>query len=171
MQNKEPVADVADLSHRQLRQIRISFPASGAAATATLLEEDSPNTTTAIWDMLPLQLRATHDMWSGHLVRGHLEGNPYLSPENVLTHIPIPGDIFYYHRPANYYRGNPYGRSESAEIGIVYASDTRPQGPRGPEAVNLFAEIDSGLDQIAEACREILTDGQQELVIERVIES
>jgi len=135
---------------------------------ADLLDEDSPETTDAIWDMLPLRLSATHDIWSGHLVRAPLDGNPYLKPENVLTYIPIPGDIFYYHRPQNYYRGNPYGRNESAEIGIVYACDTRPQGPRGPEAVNLFGEISAGLEELAEACRETLLAGQQEVIIERV---
>ena len=152
------------------RQIRITFPESGATGTASLLDEDSPETASAIWDLLPLRLQATHDIWSGHLIRGHLEGNPYLKPENVLTYIPVPGDIFYYHRPANYYRGNPYGRSESAEIGIVYDRDARPQGPRGPEAVNLFGEIHSGLEELGEACRSILINGQQDVVIERLNE-
>lgn len=152
------------------RRIRITFPASAATGTANLLDEDSPETSEAIWEMLPLRLKATHDIWSGHLIRGHLEGNPYLRPENVLTYIPVPGDIFYYHRPSNYYRGNPYGRSESAEIGIVYDRDTRPQGPRGPEAVNLFGEIETGLEELTAACRETLMAGQQEVVIERVSE-
>jgi hypothetical protein len=152
------------------RQIRITFPESEATGTANLLDEDCPETCSAIWDMLPLRLRVTHDIWSGHLVRAHLDGDPFLKPENVLTYIPVPGDIFYYHRPANYYRGKPYGRSESAEIGIVYERDTRPQGPRGPEAVNLFGEIHSGLEELVEACRKVLIHGQQDVVIERVDE-
>ena len=152
------------------RQIRITFPEFEATGTATMLDEDCAETCSAIWEMLPLRLRATHDIWSGHLVRAHLDGDPLLKPENVLTYIPVPGDLFYYHRPANYYRGKPYGRSESAEIGIVYERDTRPQGPRGPEAVNLFGEIHSGLEELSEACRQILIHGQQDVVIERVEE-
>ena len=73
-----------------------------------------------------------HDIWSGHQVLAHLDNSVKLQPENVLTYIPVPGDIFYYYRPPNYVRGEPYGSAESAELGIVYAEDTRPQGPRGP---------------------------------------
>lgn len=150
------------------RRISISIPDSDASAVADLLDEDCPDTCSAVWDLLPLRLTATHDIWSGHLVRCHLEGDPYLNPENVLTYIPVPGDIFYYHRPPHYYRGAPYGRLESAEIGIVYDRDTRPQGPRGPEAVNLFAEISSGLAELRTACEAMIYEGRKELVIERI---
>ena len=102
------------------------------------------------------------------MIRSHLDGNPYLDPENVLTYIPVPGDVFYYYRPARYYRGTPYGRLESAEIGIVYDYDTRPQGPRGPEAVNLFAEISSGLAKLRQECEGMIYEGQRELIIERM---
>ena len=152
------------------RRIKISFPGSGATAIANLLDDDCPETCSALWNMLPLRLKATHDIWSGHLIRCHLENNPVLRPENVLTYIPVPGDIFYYYRPTNYYRGAPYGRLESAEIGIVYERDTRPQGPRGPEAVNLFAEISSGIEEFSKACEAMIYEGQKELVIERVDE-
>jgi len=153
------------------RQIRLTFVDSGVSVTADLLVEDAPDTCSALWEMLPLQLSVVHDIWSGHLVRGHLEGDTELKPENLLTYIPVPGDIFYYHRPANYYRGSPYGRSESAEIGIVYDKDTRPQGPRGPEAVNLFGEISAGLEELREVCQDMMIHGQQQLVIERVDQS
>ena len=150
------------------RRIRISLPGSDAAAVADLLDDDCPDTCSALWDLLPLRLKATHDIWSGHLIRSHLEGDTYLEPENVLTYIPVPGDVFYYYRPARYYRGSPYGRLESAEIGIVYDHDTRPQGPRGPEAVNLFAEISSGLAELRTACEAMIYEGQKELIIERM---
>jgi hypothetical protein len=150
------------------RQIRISFPNEGASAVADLLEDDCPNTCTALWNLLPLRMRATHDIWSGHLVLAHFDNQLVLQPENVLTYIPVPGDIFYYYRPLNYFRGAPYGRTESAEVGIVYDRDTRPQGPRGPEAVNLFANISSGLDSFAKACEEMIYRGQKDLLIEKV---
>jgi hypothetical protein len=118
--------------------------------------------------MLPLRLKAIHDIWSGHQVLAHLDNKVVLDPENVLTYLPMAGDIFYYHRPAHYFRGAPYGRSESAELGIVYDRDTRPQGPRGPEAVNLFANISSGRDPFARACEDMIYRGQKELLIEKV---
>ena len=150
------------------RRIRISLPAEGVSAIAELIEDDAPNTSAAIWDLLPLRVKAIHDIWSGHLVLAHLDNNVQIEPENVLTYIPVPGDVFYYYRPPRYVRGSPYGRSESAELGIVYDRDTRPQGPRGPEAVNLFANISSGLDALARACEDMIYRGQKDLLIERV---
>ena len=150
------------------RKIRISFPNDGASATADLLEDDAPNTCDALWDLLPLRVRAVHDIWSGHQVVAHLDKSVVLQPENVLTYLPMPGDIFYYYRPTHYFRGAPYGRTESAELGIVYDRDSRPQGPRGPEAVNLFANISSALDQFAKACEDMIYRGQKEILIERV---
>lgn len=150
------------------RKIRIAFPNTDVAAVADLLEDDCPDTCEALWNLLPLRVTALHDIWSGHLVRAHLDSEVILRPENVLTYLPMPGDVFYYYRPPHYVQGAPYGRIESAEIGLVYARDTRPQGPRGPEAVNLVATISSGLDEFAEACEEMIRAGQKELVIERV---
>ena len=49
--------------------------------------------------MLPVRLNAIHDIWSGHVVLAHLDSSFELPPENVLTFIPMPGDIFYYFRP------------------------------------------------------------------------
>jgi hypothetical protein len=153
---------------RAHRRIRFSFSDLGVSAVADLLDDDCPDTCQVLWDLLPLRIPAFHDVWSGHLVLAHLDNTVLVKPENVLTHLPMPGDIFYYYRPPHYVRGAPYGRSESAEIGIVYARDTRPQGPRGPEAVNLFATMSSGLDVFADACEKMIRDGQRELLIERV---
>ena len=150
------------------RQIRVSFADGSGSAIADMIEDDAPGTSGAIWDMLPLRLDAIHDIWSGHMVLAHLDASLELPPENVLTFVPMPGDVFYYHRPARYFRGAPYGRVESAELGFVYDRDTRPQGPRGPEAVNLFAHITSGLDSFGRACADMIATGQKELVIERV---
>lgn len=150
------------------RKIRISFPESGVSAVADLLEADCPNTCDAIWRLLPMRVKAIHDIWSGHQVLAHLDPRFVLPPENVLTYLPVPGDIFYYYRPPHYFRGTPYGRSESSEIGIVYDRDTRPQGPRGPEAVNLFANISSSLEGFAQACEEMIYRGQRDLLIEKL---
>lgn len=150
------------------RKIRISFPDDGIFAVADLLEEDCPNTCEAIWRLLPLRVQAIHDIWSGHQVLAHLDNTFVLPPENALTYLPVPGDIFYYYRPRNYFRGSPYGRYESAEIGIVYERDTRPQGPRGPEAVNLFANISSSRESFAKACEEMIYRGQKSLLIEKM---
>jgi hypothetical protein len=156
---------------RRPRQIRISFGDGSGSAVADLLEDDAPNTCDALWAMLPLHVNAVHDIWSGHQILAHLDNSVVLDPENVLTFIPMPGDVFYYYRPPHYFRGAPYGRVESAELGFVYDRDTRPQGPRGPEAVNLFAHITSGLESFARASEAMIVGGQKDLVMERVEES
>ena len=155
-------------SHLASRKMRLSFPGDGISAVADLLEADCPNTCEAIWRLLPLRVKAIHDIWSGHQILAHLDSTFVLPPENVLTYLPVPGDIFYYYRPHHYFRGSPYGRSESAEIGIVYDRDTRPQGPRGPEAVNLFANISSRLEGFARSCEDMISRGQKDLLIERL---
>jgi hypothetical protein len=157
-----------DQAPPKARQIRVAFSDGSGAAVADLIEDDAPNTSDAIWSMLPLRLNAIHDIWSGHQVLAHLDPGTFLAPENVLTFVPMPGDIFYYYRPAHYFRGAPYDRVESAELGFVYDRDTRPQGPRGPEAVNLFAHISGDLTAFARACADMIRTGQKEIVIERV---
>lgn len=157
------------MSNEQLtRQIRIVFEDGSGSAIADLLEEDAPDTCEALWRLLPQRLTAVHDIWSGHQVLAHLDSTTVLAPENVLTYIPMPGDVFYYYRPPHYVRGAPYGRAESAELGIVYDRDTRPQGPRGPEAVNLFAHISSGMEEFARACEGLIYRGQKTVLIEKV---
>jgi hypothetical protein len=150
------------------RQIRIAFEDGSGAAIAELIEDDAPTTCAAVWEMLPLRVAVVHDIWSGHLILAHLDADVVVPPENVLTYIPMPGDVFYYYRPPHYVRGAPYGRSESAELGFVYDRDTRPQGPRGPEAVNLFARITSSIEEFARACESMIIRGQQTLVLEKM---
>ena len=162
------MSDQRGEAHGRARKIRISFPDEGISAVADLLEEDCPRTCEAVWRLLPLRVTAIHDIWSGHQVLAHLDPAFVLRPENVLTYLPMPGDIFYYYRPPHYVRGAPYGRAESAEIGIVYDRDTRPQGPRGPEAVNLFATISARLDDFARACEAMIYRGHKDLVIEKM---
>jgi hypothetical protein len=162
-----PISD-QEAESRTSRKIKISFPDDDVSAVADLLDDDCEMTCQALWDMLPLRLTAIHDIWSGHLVLAHLDNSVQLRPENVLTYIPVPGDIFYYYRPPHYVRGAPYGRDESAELGIVYAQDTRPQGPRGPEGVNLFANISSGLAELAKACEGMIRSGEREILIEKM---
>ena len=160
--------DAQTESRRAPRRIRLSFPSDGVSAIADLLDDDCPNTCDALWKMLPLRLKAVHDIWSGHEVIAHLDPKTMIDPENVLTYIPMPGDLFYYYRPAHYFQGAPYGRTEAAELGIVYDRDTRPQGPRGAEAVNLFGSVSTGLPGFAKACEDMIYRGQKELLIERV---
>jgi hypothetical protein len=90
----------------------------------------------------------------------------------LLTYLPKAGDVFYYYRPPHYFRGAPYGRIEDAEIGIVYTRDSRPQGPRGPKAVNVFANIeDSGLRELERISITMLDEGSKQIEITREVDT
>lgn len=154
-----------DLSNRK---IRFKFLKEGVSAFAELLEDDAPNTSDAIWNALPIRTRAIHDIWSGHQIFFTLAPLIKLPAENLLTYLPKVGDIFYYYRPPHYFRGAPYGKVEAAEIGIVYGRDSRPQGPRGPKAVNVFASLaNSDLEEFARISERVLNEGSKEMEITR----
>lgn len=149
------------------KRISIKFLKEKTTAYGDLMEEEAPRTSNAIWDLLPLQAACIHDIWSGPQLLIHIDPPRILEPENLLGYIPAPGDIFYYYRPAYYFRGTPYGRREAAEIGITYARDSRPQGPRGPKAVNLFASITENLQGLSKIAEKMIYEGAKKIVIER----
>lgn len=157
------------MSNNNQRRLKITLLRENISAEATLLEEDAPNTIEAIWGRLPIKTRVTHDIWSGRVLFLHLEDPVLKLPaENLLTYLSKAGDIFYYYRPPHYFRGAPYGKVEDAEIGIVYGRDSRPQGPRGPKAVNVFASIDpSSLKDFEKASERVLYEGSEEIQITR----
>jgi hypothetical protein len=147
------------------RKMKIKFP-NEAPVFADLLEDDAPMTSDAIWNLLPIKTKVIHDIWSGHQVFVQLEPMLKLEAENLLTYLPKPGDIFYYYRPPHYFRGAPYGKIEDAELGFVYARDSRPQGPRGPKAVNVFASISSGnLKEFEQMSEKVLYEGSKDVEI------
>ncbi len=150
------------------KKLKISFVNEKVEALAELLEDDAPNTSEAIWNALPIRTKVIHDIWSGHQLFFHLEPLIKLPAENMLTYLPKVGDIFYYYRPPHYFRGSPYGKVEAAEIGIVYARDSRPQGPRGPKAVNVFANLlGSDFQEFARVSELVLHEGSKEIEITR----
>lgn len=150
------------------RRLKISFPKLRAWALADLLEDDAPNTSNTVWDTLPIKTKAIHDIWSGHQIFFHLEPIIKLPAENMLTYLPKVGDVFYYYRPPHYFRGAPYGKVEDAEIGVVYDRDSRPQGPRGPKAVNVFASLSTeGLSEFQKACEGLIYGGSTDVEVSR----
>ena len=109
-----------------------------------------------------------HDVWSGHLVFVHMDTAIKLPAENLLTYLPTVGDVYYYYRPPHYFRGAPYGRTEAVEIGLVYDRDSRPQGARGPKAVNIFAHVrESDTKRLKKVCELMLFEGAKDVEIAR----
>jgi len=150
------------------RAIKFAFREEKTPIFADLLEEDAPNTSNAIWNALPVRSKMLHDIWSGHLVFVHIDTAIKLPAENLLTYLPTVGDVYYYYRPPHYFRGAPYGETEAAEIGLVYDRDSRPQGARGPKAVNIFAHVrESDVKRLKKVCELMLFEGAKDVEITR----
>ena len=149
------------------RRLKLTFVKERVSAFADLLDDDASMTCQAVWKALPIRTKAIHDIWSGPQLLMNLNPMIKLPAENLLTYIPAAGDIFYYYRPRHYFRGAPYGLAEATEIGITYDRDSRPQGPRGPKAVNLFATLSEGKVAFTKVCRNMIYEGSKDMKMER----
>jgi hypothetical protein len=145
----------------------LSFPREKVTAKAELLEQDAAITCAGILKKLPIKGKALHDIWSGHIFFVFLDPTTVIESENLSRPDVAPGDLFYYYRPAHYFRGAPYGRMEASEIGVVYDRDSQPRGPRGVRLVNVFGKITENLNGLKRIGEQMITQGAKDLVIER----
>jgi hypothetical protein len=149
------------------KTIALVFPKEKVKAKATLLEQDASITSDAVWKILPIKGKAIHDVWSGHIFFTFMDPPTFIESENLSRPDVAPGDIFYYYRPAHYFRGAPYGKLEAAEIGVVYDRDSQPRGPRGVKLVNVFGKIIENLDGLKKIGEKMITQGSTDFVIEK----
>jgi hypothetical protein len=153
----------------QKRQIRLSYPELHVSVTAELLDDEAPNVCRIVWDMLPVEKRVLHGMYSGAEVFAMVD-NPVQHPPENICQLPLPGEILYFydgsHSVAN-------SRKPIAEVCVVYNRGVVLRGPEGvPTYCSLFARIpgDWKYDWIEfrEACRKVRLEGPKLLRIERV---
>jgi hypothetical protein len=150
------------------RHIRFTFPASGESAVAELLDDEAPGICARVWERLPLEGRAVHAMYSGAEVFLMLE-DPQRAPEENGVHLPLPGEVLFFHDPGT---GSVGARKPVAEICIVYGRGVALRQHEGiPTQGSLFARIpgDWKYDwaDFAKACRRTRWEGPQMLRIER----
>ena len=149
------------------KTVVLSFPDEKVTAKAELIQEDASITCNAIWNELPVRSTAIHDIWSGHVFFVFLDPTIVIEPENLSRPDVAPGDLFYYYRPAHYFRGAPYERVEASEIGVVYDRDSQPRGSRGVKLVNVFGRITENLEDIKRVGQKMITQGAKELRIDK----
>lgn len=151
------------------RHIRLTWVATGESVIAELLDDEAPGVCQYVWERLPLEHKAIHGMYSGAEVFILLD-NPQPAPAENLTHLPLPGEIFYFFDAG----GNvTSGNRQAAEICVVYNRGVMLKGAEGlPTYCSLFARIpgDWKYDWVdfARACRRVRWEGPQALRIERV---
>lgn len=128
---------------------KIKIDVGPVSAVAVLLDEQAPITCNAIWKALPVKGSLMHAIVEGREAFLPLLERLNIPPENQTIY-PITGDLVYYHKPINHvYLDIPLVDRDVEVISIIYGRDTQIYGPVLPLAVNHFAVIESGLDELA----------------------
>jgi hypothetical protein len=150
------------------RKIRLTFTETGESVLAEMLEDEAPEVCRIVWDLLPVETRAIHGMYSGAEIFALLD-NPQPVPPEALTQLPLPGEILYFYDDT---KNVTSVRKRVAELCIVYNRGVVLRGPEGvPTHASLFARIpgDWKYDWLPfrEACRNARWKGPPMLRIER----
>jgi hypothetical protein len=150
------------------RRIRLTFVDAGASVLADMLDDESPEVCRLVWDLLPIETRVIHGMYSGAEVFALLD-NPQPCPPEGLTQLPLPGEILYFYDES---KNVTNARPAVAELCIVYNRGVVLRGPEGvPTHASLFARIPGDWKHdwtdFRDACRKARWEGPQLLRIER----
>ncbi len=151
------------------RQIRLTFVATGETLLAEMLDDEAPGVCQHVWNVLPVEAKVLHGMYSGAEIFAMLE-NPQPAPQENLVQLPLPGELVYFFDENIRAAG---GRKPVAEIALVYGRGVVLRAHEGvPTHCSLFARIagDWKYDWVdfAKACKRVRWEGPQVLRIERV---
>ena len=78
------------------RQIRLTFVATGEFVLAEMLDDEAPGVCRHVWDLLPVEGKVIHGMYSGAEVFLML-GNPQAVPRENLVQLALPGELLYFY--------------------------------------------------------------------------
>jgi hypothetical protein len=157
------------MAETERRKIRITYVATGENVVAELLDDEAPGVCQIVWDMLPVEGRALHGMYSGAEVFLLFDRAVAHPPEN-LCQIPLPGEVLLFYDASLSVAGT---KQPIGEICFVYNRGVILRGPEGvPTYCSLFARVpgDWKYDwvEFREACRHVRREGPRVLRIERV---
>jgi Protein of unknown function (DUF3830) len=150
------------------RKIRLTFVESSESVLADMLDDEAPEVCRLVWDLLPIETRAIHGMYSGAEVFALLDDPRPCAPEG-LTQLPLPGEILYFYDESKNVTNT---RKSAAELCIVYNRGVVLRGPEGvPTHASLFARIPGDWKYdwtgFRNACRKARWEGPQMVRIER----
>jgi len=153
----------------QRRQIRISFVASGESVLAEMLDDEAPGVCKHVWDLLPVEGKVIHGMYSGAEVFLMLE-HPQPAPKENLVQLPLPGELLYFYDESV---GAVGSRKPVAELVLVYGRGVVLRAHEGvPTHCSLFGRIPGDWKYdwttFAQACRRARWEGPQAIRIEPV---
>lgn len=148
-----------------MSKMLLRFSNEGIDVEIELIEDEAPRTVKAIQENAPYKGDLIHDIWSGPQVfLPVMSLQTSISPEN-LTMFVEPGDVFFFSRGENAFRGSPYGYNSLAEIGIAYDRDAAPRGPAGQKSINIFGKVTKGFAELKDVCSRMLFEGSKPVEI------
>ena len=109
------------------RNIRLTFVESGESVLAELLDDEAPEVCRLVWDLLPIETKVVHGMYSGAEVFALLD-DPQPCPSEALTKLPLPGELLYFYDES---KNVTNVRKAVAELCIVYNRGVVLRGPEG----------------------------------------
>src|SRR5438477_2659845 len=138
------------------RTIRMTYVATGESVVAELLDDEAPEVCRIVWDLLPIEGKVLHGMYSGaevFLLLDHAVPHP---PEN-LCQLPLPGELLLFIDTSSSVANS---KKPVSEICFVYNRGVVLRGPEGvPTHGSLFARVpgDWTYDwvEFRRACREV----------------
>jgi hypothetical protein len=134
-----------------------------------MLEDEAPGVCAHVWNLLPVEGKVVHGMYSGAEVFLMLERPEPAAREN-LVQLPLPGELLYFYDESV---GAVGARKPVAELVLVYGRGVVLRAHEGvPTHCSLFGRIPGDWkydwQEFALACRRARWEGPQTLRIERV---
>ncbi|MBK9170036.1 MAG: DUF3830 family protein [Bryobacterales bacterium] len=159
---------VSAMQSAPTRRIKLSFPATGESAIAELLDQDAPTVCDFIWNLLPIEHKAIHGMYSGAEVFVLLDKPEPMPRENEIQ-LPLPGELLYFYNDGS----GVTTRKPVSEVCFIYGRGVTLRQAEGvPTYARLFARIPGDWTKdwvdFANACKRVRWEGPQTLRIERV---
>jgi len=150
------------------RHLRLTYVVTGESVLAEMLDEEAPSICKLVWDILPIETRVIHGMYSGAEVFAMLD-KPQPGPEENRVQLPLPGELLYFYDPST---GAVGAKKPVAELVVVYGRGVVLRAHEGvPTHCSLFARIPGDWKYdwtgFALACRKARWEGPQLLRIER----
>ena len=145
--------------------IEVGLTKRSAVAVARLLEDEAPETVRVVWDSLPLEGPAFHAKYANNEVYTLL--TPFVPTEPALenaTIFPLPGDLIYFQIPPAMplpptlrEQCRRYGRL--IDLAVFYGRNNYLLSPIGHLPGTVFATIEAGLAEFADACNDVWSTG------------
>src|SRR5437763_4190447 len=122
------------------RRIRLTY-ATGESVAAEMLDDEAPEVCRVVWDLLPVEGKVLHGMYSGAEVFLLLD-RPVPQPPENLCQLPLPGEVLLFTDASSSVANS---KKPVSEICFVYNRGVVLRGPEGvPTHGSLFARVPQG---------------------------